>query len=98
MNNLFVYGIFLDVANRLAFGMTNARYATIKGYATFGDYIVKAYRVKPDEPAMPEYCLTGLLVDVDPEYWGRLDQLEAGYNRTVITTTSGDEAFMYVGK
>lgn len=98
MNLLFVYGIFLDRSARLEFGMSNPQYATVKGYATFGDYIVSAHRIDPDEPAMPDYCLTGLLVDVDPEYWKRLDALEHGYNRKIITTAQGIKAYMYTGK
>jgi len=91
-DKLFVYGIFLDAGNRAAYGMTNPQYETVKGYMTIGGRIVQAVQVS-DERA----SLTGLLVDVDPEYWGILDQLETGYDRITVTTTGGVEAYMYAG-
>lgn len=93
MNKLFVYGIFLSEANRARYGMHLPRYATVKGYATFGHDIVEARRVKN-----PDACLTGLVVDIDPEQWEELDKLEAGYKRIRIRTVQGIEAYMYVGK
>lgn len=92
-NRLFVYGIFLGQGCRDAYGMSNPEYATVLDYATFGGSIVEAYRI-------PDYglSLTGLTVDVDPECWRRLDALEAGYTRKKVTTTDGEEVYMYVGK
>lgn len=88
---LFVYGIFLSEYNRQAYGMTNPEYATVKDYATFGGYIVQAVHI-------PEsgLSLTGLLVTPNEEQWGRVDALEAAYDRVIITTTDGDRAYMYV--
>lgn len=90
LNKLFVYGIFLDKANRNAYGMTNPEYATVKNYATFGSIIVQAVHI-PDI----NLCLTGLLVDMNEYKWGALDALEGGYRRIVITTTEGKKAYMY---
>lgn len=91
INQLFVYGIFLDERNRKTYGMSNPRYETVEGYATKGGHIVTAY---PTEG----YTLTGLVVDVDPRYWGYIDMLEAHYDRAVVKTTSGTDAYMYVGR
>lgn len=90
-NKLFVYGIFLDEDRRKSYGMTNPRYATVKDYATFGGGIVWAKHI-------PEcgLSLTGLLVDVDPKHWDRLDALEAGYDRKIVN--AGVKAYMYVGR
>ena len=93
LNRVFVYGIFLDQQNRDRFGMSNPRYETVDDYATFGRGIVQA-RYVPNVGL----GLTGLLVDIDPDYWDRLDRLEAGYDRKLIVTDSGDEAWMYVEK
>lgn len=93
MNRLFVYGIFLSESQRARYGMTNPQYATVKNYVTYGDQIVTAY--KQENAGL---ALTGLLVDVDPEHWDRIDRLEGGYVRTVITTTGGEQAYMYAGK
>jgi gamma-glutamylcyclotransferase (GGCT)/AIG2-like uncharacterized protein YtfP len=73
--------------------MSNPTYACVRDYATYGGSIVEAY------PA-PNcgLSLTGLLVDVDPAYWPRLDDLEYGYDRKVVTTINGATAYMYVGK
>lgn len=95
MNKLFVYGIFLSERNRWDYGMTNPQYATVKGYATFGGRIVEAVYVGD---VWPNACLTGLIVDADPTQWKDLDALEYGYDRIRITTTSGEEAWMYVAK
>lgn len=106
MNKLFVYGIFLDEKQRLAFGMSKPQYATVQGYATrgieiSGNTIVEAV---PDE----RYTLTGLVVDVlhhispsgigSIDNWGRLDSLEAGYDRIKVRTTDGEYCWMYVAK
>lgn len=93
MNKLFVYGIFLDEGNREQYGMTNPEYATVRGYITVGRRIVAAVKVEP-----PSVCLTGLIVDVDPTCWKKLDKLEGGYDRVVITTTDNQQAYMYQGK
>lgn len=104
MNKLFVYGIFLDIHSRLAFGMSDAKYDTVANYSTVGvggipsNTIVEAI---PDEGK----TLTGLLVDVAPyvnlgentrDNWKELDSLEAGYDRIQITTNSGVDAWIYV--
>lgn len=91
VNRLFVYGIFLGEANRKCYGMTNPEYATVPGYITMGRHIVQA--VKVDNPSI---ALTGLTVDIDPEYWGRLDALEGGYARVLVTTDDEEELYMYV--
>lgn len=93
MNRLFVYGIFLDAQNREDFGMTNPMYRTVKNYATLGNEIVSAVFVDNANVA-----LTGLLVDVDPRMWPDIDALESGYDRITVTTTSGEEAYMYAGR
>lgn len=90
-NRLFVYGIFLGEANRVRFGMSNPEYATVPGYATFGDHIVQAVKID----GATGLALTGLTVDVDPAHWDRLDQLEAGYDRNVVTTDSNEAVYMY---
>lgn len=93
MNRLFVYGIFLDEHMREHYGMANPHYATVADYATYGNQIVTAY--KQENAGL---ALTGLLVNMNPEKWENLDRLEGGYKRIVITTTGGDEAYMYAGK
>lgn len=92
-NRLFVYGIFLDGGMRSAYGMTNPRYAVVRGYSTrviLRD-IVEASRDNGRD-------LTGLLVDVDPSQWGRLDALEGGYERVKVRTSRGKKCWMYVSK
>lgn len=90
MNKLFVYGIFLDKYMRDEYGMTNPKYATVPDYATFGGGIVMAVKI-PDA----RLSLTGLLVDMNPDNWDKLDRLERGYRRIEITTGSGQQAYMY---
>lgn len=90
-NRLFVYGIFLGEVNRKNFGMSNPQYATVANYITVGDTIVQAVEVMNVGVA-----LTGLTVDVDPTYWQRLDRLEGGYDRIIVTTTDGEPVNMYV--
>lgn len=101
---LFVYGIFLGEGMREAYGMTSRGYATVKDYITVGEHIVQARRVDPEMNA----ALTGLVVDVPPTMprpYGasgvvdnikRLDELETGYDRVMVHTTSGQECQMYV--
>lgn len=92
MSQLFVYGIFLSEHNRKNYGMTNPKYDTVADYTTVGGYIVKATHV-------PEcsLSLTGLLVQLPDDYnWSSLDALEGGYDRIIITTNSGETAYMYV--
>ncbi len=93
MNKLFVYGIFLDEHNRRSYGMSHPKYATVKGFVTFGYKIVQAYMVDN-----PNTALTGLLVDVDERYWPMIDRLEHGYDRIEILTTDNERAYMYVGR
>lgn len=89
-NRLFVYGIFLDQDSRDYYGMTNPRYCTVPGYITVGSHIVQAVAV--DEQRI---ALTGLTVDMDPEGWEKLDRLEGGYDRSVVTTIAGEQVYMY---
>lgn len=104
MNRLFVYGIFLDEFMRDKFAMTDPHYATVRGWATKGGSIVRAV-------ADNNYTLTGLVVDVSPykdfqyadttysvDNWMALDSLEAGYDRIVVTTTDGEDCWMYISK
>lgn len=93
VEKLFVYGIFLGNTMRKAYNMKNPRYATVPGYVTVGDYIVKAHNVDDKRIA-----LTGLLVDVDPVDWGRIDALESGYDRVRVQTCTKENAYMYVAK
>lgn len=90
---LFVYGIFLDESNRNHYGMSNPHYDTVKGYITVGDRIVQAVRIG----GVDNVALTGLTVDMNPEYWEMLDLLESGYERIQVITTGGEEAYMYAG-
>ncbi len=90
LNRLFVYGIFLDKSARDSMGMSNAYYTTVRDYVTVGGGIVTAYRHEG-------FCLSGLIVDVDPSFWQQIDMLESGYERKKIITTDGEEAWMYVG-
>jgi gamma-glutamylcyclotransferase (GGCT)/AIG2-like uncharacterized protein YtfP len=90
-NHLFVYGIFLDQRNRDRYGMYNAMYTTVPGYKTVGDYIVQAVPDYDD----PDTELTGLIVQVDPSYWERLDSLEQNYNRITVRTSTNELAYMY---
>lgn len=92
-NYLFVYGIFLDQSMRDHYGMYDAHYATVMDYITVGHKIVQAEHL-PDIGA----ALTGMLLQVDPRYWGDLDDLESNYDRIIITTTDGDVAYMYAEK
>lgn len=91
-NRLFVYGIFLDEHNRTAYGMSNPKYTTVSGYATFGMGIVQAY------PVHESAGLTGLVVDVDPSFWDKIDDLEGGYDRVLVKTDSNESVWMYTGK
>lgn len=95
---LFVYGIFLNESTRQSYGMTNPKYATVKGYMTIGSHIVEAIPVDSEDIA-----LSGLIVDIPKELdgrdnWARLDSLEAGYTRIKINTCQGEEAWMYEGR
>lgn len=92
INKLFVYGIFLSERMRKGYGLGYAKYATVLDYATFGDYIVRAEPV----PAKVGASLTGFIVDIPDGYnWERIDALERGYERRVVTTTDGEQAYMY---
>lgn len=93
LNRVFVYGIFLGEKLRDRYGMSNPVYATVDDYATFGTGIVQAQYI-PDAGL----GLTGLIVDIDPSYWDKLDSLEGGYDRKLIVTDSYEEAWMYVAK
>lgn len=93
-NKLFVYGIFLGKGNRDAYGMSNPQYATVPNFVTVGGHIVKAVPVEDGARA----SLTGLLVDVDPQYWAAIDNLEYGYDRNIVTTTNGVRTYMYTVK
>lgn len=86
---LFVYGIFLDEHNRDSYGMSSPRYATVRDFLTVGGGIVQAVYV-PDAGL----SLTGLLVDMNPEYWRDLDALEHGYER-ILVRVGGEYAWMY---
>lgn len=88
---LFVYGIFLGEKNRRDYGMSNPRYDTVADFVTFGDYIVSAAPVDDGTGAQ----LTGLVVDVDPDFWNDIDALEGGYERILVETYSHGMAFMY---
>lgn len=92
-DRLFVYGIFLNQRTREAYGMENPEYATVLDYATFGHHIVQAQHI----PSVG-FSLTGLTVDVPVTSWDRLDQLEAGYNRSKVKTTDGEIVYMYTAK
>lgn len=106
MNRLFVYGIFLDQSMRDRYAMTGEHYATVKGYATIGDSIVAAI------PMSESFALSGMVVDVAPsrsgitpptrglvvDNWQALDSLEAGYDRIKVTTTDGENCWMYVSR
>lgn len=94
MNKLFVYGIFLDERNRAHYGMSNPQYDVVAGFLTMGAHIVQAVPI----PERPDIALTGLVVDVDPSYWGRIDRLEGAYDRVTITTVNSVQAYIYVGK
>jgi hypothetical protein len=74
--------------------MSNPRYATVLDYVTFGHRIVQAQYI----PKVG-FSLTGLVVELPDNYdWQPLDILEAGYNRELVTTTSGEKVFMYTAK
>jgi gamma-glutamylcyclotransferase (GGCT)/AIG2-like uncharacterized protein YtfP len=90
MNKLFVYGIFLGERARRHYGMSSPEYDTVEDYATIGNTIVWAVEERG-------YTLSGLVVDVDPSYWAKIDSLEHGYKRIIVTTTHGIKTFMYVG-
>lgn len=91
---LFVYGIFLGEMQRNAYGMSNPHYATVPDYVTIGGIIVEAVKVDKKFGC----ALTGLIVDVDPQYWEMLDRLESGYTREIVETTDREKVFMYVGR
>lgn len=94
MNKLFVYGIFLSEPTRYRYGMSNPKYAVVKGYSTVQKYgnIVEAVYVGGSAG------LTGLLVDVRPAYWEHIDLLEHGYDRIEVETINGERAWMYAAK
>lgn len=90
LNKLFVYGLFLGERMRDSYGMWGAKYTTVRNYSTIpleGNIVAAT--------PLEGYDLTGLLVSVDPEYWGKIDSLESGYDRIKISTSYG-EAWMYV--
>jgi len=91
VDQLFVYGIFLDADHRLYFGMSNAQYDTVADWVTVGRHIVQAIPCKGA-------TLTGLLVDVDIKRWPEIDRLERNYDRRKVTTESGVQAYMYTAK
>jgi hypothetical protein len=107
LDRLFVYGIFLDESKREQYGMYSPYYATVEGYATvglgYGNIIVEAIPVREGN-----FVLTGMIVRVatrgtnifgmQVNSWAMLDALEAGYKRELITTTEGEEAWMYVAR
>ena len=93
LNRLFVYGIFLGAYAREIHGMSGEYYATVKDYCTYGNIIVAAVK----QPNLG-LALTGLIVNVDPKKWPIIDRLEFGYDRVKIETTTGEKAWMYVGK
>lgn len=93
-DRLFVYGIFLGERMRDSYGMTNPEYATVPGYATFGDHIVQAVKID----GARNLALTGLTVDIDPENWERLDRLEGGYDRKRVLTDKGEQVYMYTAR
>ena len=95
VNKLFVYGIFLDANTREFYGMGNGvTYATVRGYATFGGYIVKACKMPWDR-----YTVTGLLITLPDGFnWEPVDALEGGYERIIVTTTDKTNAYMYAGR
>lgn len=90
---IFVYGIFLGERNRNRYGMTNPRYATVMGYATYPFGTGHIVYAKPLEGA----CLSGLLVDMPIDRLPDLDALEGGYDRVTVTTTDKTQAYMYQG-
>lgn len=90
LDKLFVYGIFLGESYRTRYGMSNPRYTTVKDYAT----VPVQGGIVTAEP-LEGYDLTGLIVDVNPTYWDRIDALEVEYDRIKVQTRYG-EAWMYV--
>lgn len=90
MEKLFVYGIFLSQNTRDAYYMVGHRYATVQGYVTVGKQIVQA--VKTDNPSV---ALTGVITEIHPDHWARVDRLEAGYDRIRVKTTDNEEVWMY---
>lgn len=95
VNRLFVYGIFLNEDNRAVYNMTNPRYAVVKGYKTV---FIQPPKVIGAVKSTSTDVLSGLLVNIDPRYWRAIDMLEQGYDRILIRTTLGEEAYMYVEK
>lgn len=90
LNSLFVYGIFLDKDKRASYGMSNPLYTTVKGFATvplMGDMVAAV--------PLEGYNLTGLLVEVNPGDWWKIDRLESAYDRIKVNTYFG-ESWMYV--
>ena len=93
LSKLFVYGIFLDKSNRKHYGMSDPRYATVKGYITVGNHITRAIPVD-----LEGVVLTGLVVDVAHSAWEKIDRVEAGYDRVVVKTSNQGNAWMYVAR
>jgi len=71
--------------------MEDPIYETVPGYITVGGHIVQAV---PSD--VEEASLTGLLVSIPARNLPNLDMLEAGYDRVIVKTTGGVDAFMYV--
>src|SRR5690606_6133267 len=82
---------FLADYNRERYGMENPSYETVKGYITIGGHIVQAVPTDIEGAS-----LTGLLVDIPTRNFINLDGLEGGYDRVIVKTTGGFDAFMYV--
>lgn len=94
LDHLFVYGIFLGADMRYKYDMTSPTYDTVPGFVTFGEYIVQAVPVDPTI----DVSLTGLVVDVDPDRWKDIDELESNYERIMVRTSRGKEVYMYAAK
>lgn len=91
-DQLFVYGIFLSERNQQDYGMSNPEYDVVADFVTVGGYIAQAVPVEPGTGVI----LTGLVVEVDPQYWKEIDNLEAGYERIIVNTNAHGQAHMYV--
>lgn len=90
--------------------MTNPQYATVMDYATYGGIIVTAYHqadaglsltgfVVDVESEYTQLITRGLTAsETVIDNWADIDALEAAYRRVTVTTTDGEDVYMYAAK
>jgi len=98
---LFVYGILKPgyswrsiVGHRIANGTLGYRDA-VEGYCLTGHSIARAVRSKGGQVIGWLWHLEALEDDLYWQVMDRIDQIEVAYDRSIVKTRSGSEAYMY---